>query len=93
MPRDGRSRLLAALRWVAGDQGIADAPDARDRARVLEKTWARDVGAGGLELTDDGRLLLEDLVAGVESTGALRLALTTSVTYGEARRALEDPTE
>lgn len=89
MPPSGRARLLAALRWVAGDQGYADAPDAADRGRVIEKAWARDAGGGFLELTDDGTQLLEELAGGRESTPALRLALSTAASYRDAKRVLE----
>lgn len=87
-PPSGRARLLAVLRWAAGSQGYYDAPDSKDRRRILEKAWVVEAG-GFLELTDEGRQLLEELVAGAESTEALRLALTTSASYRDAKRVLE----
>lgn len=88
MPPPGLTRLLATLRWIAGAQSMYDAPDSRDRARVLEKRWALE-GAGTIALTDEGRGLLAELETGAVSKDALRLALSTSASYRQARHVLE----
>lgn len=89
MPPPGLTRLLATLRWVSGAQGYHDAPDARDRGRVVDKGWAGDAAGGLLALTDEGRELLAELETGAVSKDALRLALSTSASYRQARRVLE----
>jgi hypothetical protein len=88
MPPRGRQRLLATLRWVAGAQSFYDAPDSRDLQRVRHQGWAHDVG-GRSTLTDDGAQLLEELGDGTESTAALKLALSTTVRYRDAKQVLE----
>jgi hypothetical protein len=46
--------LLAALRWVAGDQPFASSPDSRELWELRRRGLARDAKNGRIEVTGEG---------------------------------------